>query len=213
MVGARLCSQDRGEPIGLLDSGVSISSTISPSKDSGRRSRGGFGSAEASVAEGSGRTTGTLRVEALVRETRRCLAGRHGSCRRDWLDAARVGPGGSASLPFAQRALHHVRRDDTVFRLEERFRPVMEGAALIVRREKGCSATSNRASPFNARTACLPVDFGGRFGSMDKVRALRAEVQSKRGKNAPPSSESWSSHPKGPSDVSAPAPKTPETLA
>ena len=181
-------SQDRGEPIGLLDSGVSISST--------NLSIEGFWS---KVAWG-------LRERGGERRRRKWAHDRHIARRSAqfakhvgaWLDgmdhAGGIGltqlewaPG--AAQAFRSRGVPYIMfvRDDTVFRLEERFRPVMEGAALICAAGEGLLGDiQSRFALQRAHSVPLPVDFGGRFGSMDKVRALRAEVQSKRGKNAPP---------------------------
>lgn len=181
-------SQDRGEPIGLLDPGVSIASTDLPIE--------GFWS---KVAWG-------LRERGGERRRRKWAHDRHIARRSAqfakhvgaWLDgmdhAGGIGltqlewaPG--AAQAFRSRGMPYIMfvRDDTVFRLEERFRPVMEGAALICAAGEGLLADiRSRFTVQRAHSVPLPVDFGGRFGSMDKVRALRAEVQSKREKNAPP---------------------------
>lgn len=181
-------SQDRGEPIGLLDPGVSIASTDLPIE--------GFWS---KVAWG-------LRERGGERRRRKWAHDRHIARRSAqfakhvgaWLDgmdhAGGIGltqlewaPG--AAQAFRSRGMPYIMfvRDDTVFRLEERFRPVMEGAALICAAGEGLLGDiQSRFTVQRAHSVPLPVDFGGRFGSMDKVRALRADVQSKRGKNAPP---------------------------
>ncbi|MGB0725581.1 MAG: glycosyltransferase [Candidatus Poseidoniaceae archaeon] len=181
-------SQDRGEPIGLLDPGVSIASTDLPIE--------GFWS---KVAWG-------LRERGGERRRRKWAHDRHIARRSAqfakhvgaWLDgmdhAGGIGltqlewaPG--AAQAFRSRGMPYIMfvRDDTVFRLEERFRPVMEGAALICAAGEGLLGDiQSRFTVQRAHSVPLPVDFGGRFGSMDKVRALRAEVQSKREKNAPP---------------------------
>lgn len=94
-----------------------------------------------------------------------------------------------AAQAFRSRSMPYIMfvRDDTVFRLKERFRPVMEGAALVCAAGEGLLGDiQSRFNVQRAHSVPLPVDFGGRFESMDKVRALRTEVQSKRGKNAPP---------------------------
>ncbi|MEC8264734.1 MAG: glycosyltransferase family 4 protein [Candidatus Thermoplasmatota archaeon] len=181
-------SQDRGEPIGLLDPGVSIASTD--------LSIEGFWS---KVAWG-------LRERGGERRRRKWAHDRHIARRSAqfakhvgaWLDGmdhdGGIGltqlewaPG--AAQAFRSRSMPYIMfvRDDTVFRLEERFRPVMEGAALICAAGEGLLGDiQSRFTVQRAHSVPLPVDFGGRFESMDKVRALRAEVQSKRGKNAPP---------------------------
>ena len=94
-----------------------------------------------------------------------------------------------AAEAFTARGMPYIMfvRDDTVFRLEERFRPVMEGAALV------CAAGEGLLTDIRARFAIqkghsvpLPIDFGGRFGSMDDVNALRSAEQAKRPDGAPP---------------------------
>ena len=78
-------------------------------------------------------------------------------------------------------------RDDTVFRLEKRFRPVMEGAALVCAAGEGLLADiRTRFSIQRGHSVPLPIDFGGRFGSMEDVKALRASEQAKRAADAPP---------------------------
>ena len=181
-------SQDRGEPIGLLASGVSISST--------NLSIEGFWS---KVAWG-------LRERGGERRRRKWAHDRHIARRSAqfakhvgaWLDGMdHAGGIGLTQLEWAPVAAQAFRsrgvpyimfvRDDTVFRLEERFRPVMEGAALICAAGEGLLGDiRSRFTVQRAHSVPLPVDFGGRFGSMDKVRTLRADVQSKRGTNAPP---------------------------
>ena len=181
-------SQDRGEPIGLLDPGVSIASTD--------LSIEGFWS---KVAWG-------LRERGGERRRRKWAHDRHIARRSAqfakhvgaWLDGmdhdGGIGltqlewaPG--AAQAFRSRSMPYIMfvRDDTVFRLKERFRPVMEGAALVCAAGEGLLGDiQSRFTVQRAHSVPLPVDFGGRFESMDKVRALRTEVQSKRGKNAPP---------------------------
>jgi glycosyltransferase involved in cell wall biosynthesis len=78
-------------------------------------------------------------------------------------------------------------RDDTVFRLEERFRPVMEGAALVCAAGEGLlSDIRSRFTIQKGHSVPLPIDFEGRFGSMDEVNALRTAEQAKRPDGAPP---------------------------
>ena len=94
-----------------------------------------------------------------------------------------------AAKAFSERGIPYIMfvRDDTMFRLEERFRPAMEGAALV------CAAGEGLLNDIRARFAIqrslsvpLPIDFGGRFGSMDDVKALRSAEQAKRPAHAPP---------------------------
>lgn len=94
-----------------------------------------------------------------------------------------------AAKAFAERNIPYIVfvRDDTVFRLENRFRPVIEGAALL------CAAGEGLLNDIRARfmiqrslSVPLPIDFGGRFGTMDEVKALRSAEQAKRPADAPP---------------------------
>ena len=181
-------SHDRGDPIGLLEPEVVFSTTDLPIE--------GFWS---KVAWG-------LRERKGERRRRRWAHDRHIG-RRSPQFAARVGAwldqqehaGGvgltqlewapGAARAFTDRGMPYVMfvRDDTVFRLEDRFRPVMEGAALV------CAAGEGLLSDIRSRFAIqqghsvpLPIDFGGRFGSMDDVNALRSAEQAKRPDGAPP---------------------------
>ncbi|MDP6233222.1 MAG: glycosyltransferase [Candidatus Poseidoniaceae archaeon] len=181
-------SHDRGDPIGLLEPEVDFSTTDLPIE--------GFWS---KVAWG-------LRERKGERRRRKWAHDRHIG-RRSPQFAARVGSwldkqefaGGigltqlewapGAAQAFTARGMPYVMfvRDDTVFRLEDRFRPVMEGAALV------CAAGEGLLSDIRSRFAIqqghsvpLPIDFGGRFGSMDDVNTLRAAEQAKRPDGAPP---------------------------
>ena len=94
-----------------------------------------------------------------------------------------------AAKAFADRGIPYIMfvRDDTVFRLEKRFRPVMEGAALVCAAGEGLLADiRTRFSIQRGHSVPLPIDFGGRFGSMEDVKALRASEQAKRATDAPP---------------------------
>jgi len=94
-----------------------------------------------------------------------------------------------AAKAFSERGIPYIVfvRDDTVFRLEERFRPVMEGAALVCAAGEGLlSDIRSRFTIQRGHSVPLPVDFGGRFGSMEEVNALRSAEQAKRAVGAPP---------------------------
>jgi hypothetical protein len=94
-----------------------------------------------------------------------------------------------AAQAFTARGIPYVMfvRDDTVFRLEDRFRPVMEGAALVCAAGEGLlSDIQSRFAIQQGHSVPLPIDFGGRFGSMDDVNTLRAAEQAKRPGGAPP---------------------------
>lgn len=181
-------SHDRGDPIGLLEPEVDFKTTDLRIE--------GFWS---KVAWG-------LRERRGEQRRRKWAHGRHIG-RRSPQFAARVGSwldeheyaGGigltqlewapGAAQAFTARGMPYVMfvRDDTVFRLEERFRPVMEGAALV------CAAGEGLLGDIRSRFAIqqghsvpLPIDFGGRFGSMDDVNKLRTQEQAKRPDRAPP---------------------------
>lgn len=181
-------SHDRGDPIGLLEPEVDFTTTDLPIE--------GFWS---KVAWG-------LRERKGERRRRKWAHDRHIG-RRSPQFAARVGSwldrqehaGGigltqlewapGAAQAFTSRGMPYVMfvRDDTVFRLEERFRPVMEGAALVCAAGEGLlTDIRSRFAIQHGHSVPLPIDFGGRFGSMDDVTALRSAEQAKRPDGAPP---------------------------
>ena len=181
-------SQDRGDRTGLLDPEVTLSTTDLPIE--------GFWS---KVAWGLRERKGEFRRRkwALDRHVARRssqFATRVGS----WLDkqehAGGIGltqldwaPG--AAEAFTARGMPYIMfvRDDTTFRLEERFRSAMEGAALVCAAGEGLLADIEaRFSIQQGHNVPLPIDFGRRFGSMDNVDALRAAEQAKRPDEAPP---------------------------
>ncbi|MGB1098194.1 MAG: glycosyltransferase [Poseidonia sp.] len=183
-----LASSDRGEPIGLLKPEVDLTTIDLPIE--------GFWS---KIAWG-------LRERKGEQRRRKWAHDRHIG-RRSAQFAARVGGwldkhdhtgavgltqlewSAGAAQAFSERGIPYVMfvRDDTVFRLEERFRPAMEGAALV------CAAGEGLLNDIRARftvqrglSVPLPIDFAGRFGSMDEVQALRSTEQAKRPSDAPP---------------------------
>ena len=181
-------SHDRGDPIGLLEPEVDFTTTDLPIE--------GFWS---KVAWG-------LRERKGERRRRKWAHDRHIG-RRSPQFAARVGAwldgqehaGGigltqlewapGAAQAFTARGMPYVMfvRDDTVFRLEELFRPVMEGAALVCAAGEGLlTDIRSRFAIQHGHSVPLPIDFGGRFGSMDDVTALRSAEQAKRPDGAPP---------------------------
>ena len=181
-------SHDRGDPIGLLEPEVDFTTTDLPIE--------GFWS---KVAWG-------LRERKGERRRRKWAHDRHIG-RRSPQFAARVGSwldrqehaGGigltqlewapGAAQAFTSRGMPYVMfvRDDTAFRLEERFRPVMEGAALVCAAGEGLlTDIRSRFAIQHGHSVPLPIDFGGRFGSMDDVTALRSAEQAKRPDGAPP---------------------------
>ncbi|MDA8616501.1 glycosyltransferase [Candidatus Poseidoniales archaeon] len=175
-------SNDRGNPIGLLESGVDFTTTDLPIE--------GFWS---KVAWG-------LRERKGEQRRRKWAHDRH-IARRSPQFAARVGTwldkqeheGGigltqlewapGAAEAFIARGMPYIMfvRDDGAFRLEERFRPVMEGAALVCAAGEGLLADiRSRFAIQKGHSVPLPIDFGGRFGTMDEVKALRTAEQEKR---------------------------------
>ena len=175
-------SNDRGNPIGLLESGVDFTTTDLPIE--------GFWS---KVAWG-------LRERKGEQRRRKWAHDRH-IARRSPQFAARVGTwldkqeheGGigltqlewapGAAEAFIARGMPYIMfvRDDGAFRLEERFRPVMEGAALVCAAGEGLLADiRSRFAIQKGHSVPLPIDFGGRFGTMEEVNALRTAEQEKR---------------------------------
>lgn len=181
-------SHDRGDRIGLLEPEVNFTTTPLPIE--------GFWS---KVAWALRERRGELRRRkwALDRHIARRssqFATRVGS----WLDkqdyTGGIGltqldwaPG--AAEAFTARGIPYIMfvRDDTVFRLEKRFRPIMEGAALVCAAGEGLLADiGSRFSIQQGHSVPLPIDFSGRFGSMDDVNALRSSEQAKRPDGSPP---------------------------
>ena len=181
-------SNDRGDPIGLLESGVDFTTTDLPIE--------GFWS---KVAWG-------LRERKGEQRRRKWAHDRH-IARRSPQFAARVGTwldkqehaGGigltqlewapGAAEAFIARGMPYIMfvRDDGAFRLEERFRPVMEGAALVCAAGEGLLADiRSRFAIQKGHSVPLPIDFGGRFGTMDEVNALRTAEQEKRSDGSSP---------------------------
>lgn len=181
-------SNDRGNPIGLLESGVDFTTTDLPIE--------GFWS---KVAWG-------LRERKGEQRRRKWAHDRH-IARRSPQFAARVGTwldkqehaGGigltqlewapGAAEAFIARGMPYIMfvRDDGAFRLEERFRPVMEGAALVCAAGEGLLADiRSRFAIQKGHSVPLPIDFGGRFGTMDEVNALRTAEQEKRSDGSSP---------------------------
>ena len=181
-------SQDRGDPIGLLEPEVDFTTTNLPIE--------GFWSKVAWVLR---ERKGELRRRKWAHDLhigRRSpqFAARVGS----WLDKqehaggiglTQLGWAPGAAEAFMARGMPYIMfvRDDTVFRLEERFRPVMEGAALVCAAGEGLlSDIRSRFTIQKGHSVPLPIDFEGRFGSMDEVNALRTAEQAKRPDGAPP---------------------------
>ena len=181
-------SHDRGERIGLLKPEVNLTTTD--------LSIEGFWS---KIAWALRERKGELRRRkwALDRHIARRsaqFATRVGS----WLDKQEYTGGigltqldwaPGAAEAFTARGMPYIMfvRDDTVFRLEERFRPVMEGAALVCAAGEGLLADiRSRFSIKRGHSVPLPIDFSGRFGSMDDVIVLRSNEQAKRPEGGPP---------------------------
>jgi len=181
-------SSDRGERIGLLRPEVDLTTTELPIE--------GFWS---KVAWGLRERKGEQRRRKWAHDRHLGRRGPQFAARVDaWLDGqnhdgaiglTQLEWSCGAAKAFADRGIPYIMfvRDDTVFRLEKRFRPVMEGAALV------CAAGEGLLADIRARFAIqrghsvpLPIDFGGRFGSMDEVKALRSSEQAKRAADAPP---------------------------
>ena len=181
-------SHDRGEAIGLLKPEVDFTTTDLPIE--------GFWS---KVAWGLRERRGELRRRKWAHDrhiSRRShqFAARVGS----WLDKQEHSGGigltqlewaPGAAQAFAARGMPYIIfvRDDTVFRLEERFRPVMEGAALVCAAGEGLlTDIRSRFTIKQGHSVPLPIDFDGRFGSIEDVNALRSAEQAKRPDGTPP---------------------------
>ena len=181
-------SNDRGEPIHLLESNIDFLTTDLPIE--------GFWS---KVAWGLRERKGELRPRKWAHN--RHIARRSSQFANhvgSWLDSQDHADGigltqlewaPGAAKAFNARGMPYIMfvRDDTVFRLEEQFRPVMEGAALVCAAGEGLLADiRSRFAIQRGHSVPLPIDFGGRFGNMDAVMALRNTEQAKRPKGAPP---------------------------
>ncbi len=181
-------SKDRGDPIGLLEPEVDFTTTDLPIE--------GFWS---KVAWGLRERKGGLRRRKWAHDRhigRRStqFAARVGS----WLDTQEYEGGigltqlewaPGAAQAFTDRGMPYIMfvRDDTVFRLEERFRPMMEGAALVCAAGEGLlTDIRSRFDIQQGHSVPLPIDFAGRFGSIEDVNALRSAEQAKRPDGAPP---------------------------
>ena len=181
-------SNNRGEQIGLLVPEVDFTTTNLPIE--------GFWAKVAWVLRerGDGHRRRKWAHDRHIRRRTSQFAKRVGS----WLDKhehngavglTQLEWSTGAAKAFSERGIPYIVfvRDDTVFRLEERFRSVMEGAALV------CAAGEGLLGDIRSRFAIqrghsvpLPIDFGGRFGSMEEVNALRSAEQAKRAAGAPP---------------------------
>lgn len=181
-------SHDLGDPIGLLEPRVNFTTTDLPIE--------GFWS---KVAWGLRERKGEQRRRKWAHDRHIGRRGPQFATRVGaWLDEQEhtggIGltqlewaPG--AAQAFIARGMPYIMfvRDDTVFRLEERFRPVMEGAALVCAAGEGLlNDIRSRFDIQQGHNVPLPIDFGGRFGSMDDVNALRSAEQAKRPAGAPP---------------------------
>ncbi|MDB0005565.1 hypothetical protein N9E21_06835, partial [Candidatus Poseidoniaceae archaeon] len=181
-------SSDLGDPIGLLTPEVDFSTTDLPIE--GFWSKVAWGLRE---RKGEQRRRKWAHDRHIGRRSAQ-FAARVGS----WLDkqehAGGIGltqlewaPG--AAEAFIARGMPYIMfvRDDGAFRLEERFRPVMEGAALVCAAGEGLLADiRSRFAIQKGHSVPLPIDFGGRFGTMDEVNALRTAEQEKRSDGSSP---------------------------
>jgi len=181
-------SHDRGDPIGLLEPEVKFETTDLPLEE--------FWSKVAWVLR---ERKGELRrrkwaLDRHIAKRSSQFAAQVGS----WLDKHDVEGGigltqldwaPGAAEAFASRGMPYVMfvRDDKPFLLEERFRPVMEGAALVCAAGEGLLADiESRFSIQKGHNVPLPIDFGRRFGSIEEVNALRLAEQAKRPAGSPP---------------------------
>jgi len=181
-------SRDRGDQIGLLESEVKFTTTHLPIEGlwskvawALRERRGELRRRKWALDRHIARRSAQFAIRVGAWLDKQDYAGGIGVTQLDWA------PG--AAEAFAARGMPYIMfvRDDTVFRLEERFRPVMEGAALVCAAGEGLLADiGSRFSIQQGHSVPLPIDFSGRFGSMDDVNALRSSEQAKRPLGAPP---------------------------
>ena len=181
-------SRDRGNPIGLLESEVKLETTDLPiegfwSKVAWvlRERKGEFRRRKWALDRHIRKRSSQFSAQVGLWLDKHDVEGGIGLTQLDWA------PG--AAEAFASRGMPYVIfvRDDTPFRLEERFRPAMEGAALVCAAGEGLlSDIESRFSIQRGHSVPLPIDFSRRFGSMDDVEALHLAEQEKRPDGSPP---------------------------
>ena len=181
-------SRDRGNPIGLLESEVKLETTDLPiegfwSKVAWvlRERKGELRRRKWALDRHIGKRSSQFAAQVGSWLDKHDLEGGIGLTQLDWA------PG--AAEAFASRGIPYVMfvRDDTPFRLEERFRPAMEGAALVCAAGEGLlSDIESRFSIQQGHSVPLPIDFSRRFGSMHDVDSLRLAEQEKRPNGSPP---------------------------
>ena len=181
-------SRDRGNPIGLLESEVKLETTDLPIEGfwskvawALRERKGELRRRKWALDRHIGKRSSQFAAQVGSWLDKQDLEGGIGLTQLDWA------PG--AAEAFASRGMPYVMfvRDDKPFLLGERFRPVMEGAALVCAAGEGLLADiESRFSIQKGHNVPLPIDFDRRFGSMDEVYALRSAEQAKRPVGSPP---------------------------
>lgn len=181
-----VCSQVRGETSGLLDEAIDL--TRVPLAHEGVWSRAAWGLRQRS---GERRPRPWAHLQHLKR--------RNAQFKRvvtAWLPDGASGLGltqldyapGAASA-FKRAGLPWVVfvRDEIVFRFPELFREAIEGAALVCGAGEGL--LEQVRSTFDLRATAnvpLPIDFGGRFGSLEHVTQRVRTAREDRGDGARP---------------------------
>jgi glycosyltransferase involved in cell wall biosynthesis len=181
-----ICSEARGAAAGLLDPSVDLRRV--PLAHEGVWSR---------VAWGLRQRNGERRPRPWAHH--RHLRRRNAQFERvvsEWLPTEATGigvtqldwaPGAVAAFVKAGLPWVVFVRDEIVFRFPDLYRPVLEGAALVCGAGEGLLAQVR--SVFQLRATAnvpLPIDFGGRFGTVEDVAARVEAARAERGEGARP---------------------------
>ena len=181
-----LSSKSRGVTTDLLDKGVEVERLALPIEGPWSR-----------VAWALRERTGSRRPRHWAH--RRHLARRNKQVEAEvgqWLST--TGPGiGLTQLDWAAGAASAFQaaglpwmvfvRDEIVFRFPSLYRPAIEGAALVCAAGEGLLSQIEGAFSLRAKVNVpLPIDFGGRFGPLEDVRARVATARRDKPDDARP---------------------------
>ncbi|MGB1462456.1 MAG: hypothetical protein ACPG8Q_02885, partial [Candidatus Poseidoniaceae archaeon] len=87
-------------------------------------------------------------------------------------------PGAASAFQAAGLPWMVFVRDEIVFRFPSLYRPAIEGAALVCAAGEGLLSQIEGAFSLRAKVNVpLPIDFGGRFGPLEEVRARVATAR------------------------------------